>query len=676
MNVFLRELPSILIVGALVSVFVSLYRHERTPRMRFWIAGWTLIFLHSLVDCIDAHSPALVWLLQTVHVSALHIAGVAFLISVTDVIHFPKFRRLALAYIAIPSVIFFGMWAAGIRTSPFYYLILIWNLFGAGVWFALWWRKFNLYIALTLAAIFTLASVALYFVSIGAIERAFYTSFLLTFGWSVILFARGFWRRTPGVLLTCSGFLLWAGLWALAAFAPQIIAYVDIENPIWDVPKLFVAFGMILTVLENESRDAQAASERERQLNTQMARFADITSRLLSGVDVRSFCREIAQVIHEAANFRRVAIVLTDETDHLYLAGFAGLASSARHEIEASLHEKNSETIAQYFTRGRKLGKFSYLCTAAAIEGLPRTRSTEQFAPNPFWQNGDELIVMLRSAQGTLVGCISLDDPKDVTRITAEDMSTIEVLAGDLAVALENATLQRRIVLQEKMASVGQLVSGVAHELNNPLTAVIGYSELMADADTGLRFERELSTIRREANRMKIIIDNLLRFARQAKTETLSANLQRTVNEAITLREYEFTRMGITIQRDLPSDLPWVQVDEAQLKTVIVNLLSNAADAVNACDEKNITVHARRIGERIVFSVLDSGNGFADMHRVFDPFFTTKAPGRGPGLGLSICYGIVKQHGGDIYARNVAPKGACVTMELPVATKNVQAATK
>lgn len=674
MNAFLNELPAILIFGALVAVFVSLYRHEPTPRMRFWIAGWAVIFLHLVADGSNVRNPFLAWFLQTIHFSTLQIAGAVFLVSITNLIHRPKLRRLAIAFMATPSLIYVGLWVAGVQARPLYYLLVIWMSFGAGVWFIFWWHKLSLYIVSTLILICLVGLVGLHFVAVDQLDRAFFASLLLTYGWCVCFFARSYWRRTPGVILTCVGFSFWAAVWALAAFAPSIVSHVGNDSQLWDVPKLFVAFGMILTVLENESLNAQAGSERERQLNIQMARFAEITSRLLSGVDVRSFCTEIAQVIHEATTFRRVAIVLTDETDHLYLAGFSGLSASARDQFESSLQGKHSDSIAEYFTRGLKIGNFSYHCTVASIEGLSQTRSTEQFDPNPFWQNGDELVVMLRSAQGTLVGCISLDDPTDVTRVTAEEMSQIEVLAGDLAVALENASLQRRIVLREKMASVGQLVSGVAHELNNPLTVVLGYSELMADADTGQRFQREISTIRREAHRMKVIIDNLLRFARQAKTETLSANLEGIVDEAVTLRDYEFTRMGITFLRDMPPDLPWVQVDEAQLKIVIVNLLSNAAEAVQNCHEKSITLYARRIGERIVFSVLDTGNGFADLQRVFDPFFTTKAPGRGPGLGLSICYGIVKQHAGEIYARNVVPKGACITLELPIATKAKTAA--
>ena len=668
MNVFLKGLPTVLIVAALVAVFVALYRHERTARMRFWISGWGIIFLHFLVGIVPAQAPWAVWLVSCIELATLPIAGSAFLISVTDIIQVPSLRRSMLLVMSVPMVVYSALLVSDSHLTGLYLLLAGWIFFGGIACFLAWWRKLTLYVGTTAVLVCAVGVIACAQVLRGNVQGAFYSGLLLIYGWSAVLFVRAYWRRTPGVLLTCGGFLSWAAIWALGAFVPQVIAYIGIENGLWDVPKLFVAFGMILTILEEESLAAQASGERERLLNVQMVRFADITSRLLSGVEVRSLCTEIAQVITEVANFRRVVIILADETNHLYVAGDSGVTDEVREEIREKVKGRTPDVIADTCSKGRKIGNQCYLCPSEVMDESHRSRSMVDFEPNPHWHNGDELYVALRSAQGNIVGCISLDDPKDVNRITPEEMSKIEMLAGDLAVAIESVNLQRRMVLQEKMASVGQLVAGVAHELNNPLTAVIGYAELMGDSDTDGRFERELGTIRREAQRMKIIIDNLLRFARQAKTQTRFALLQQVLTEAITLRQYDMTRLAIEIERDIPSDLPPVLVDEAQLKTVLVNLLSNASEALQDCKQRRITLHAHRIGARVLFSVLDSGNGFIDVHRAFDPFFTTKPPGRGPGLGLSICYGIIKQHGGDIYARNTNPNGACITIELPIAT--------
>ena len=176
-------------------------------------------------------------------------------------------------------------------------------------------------------------------------------------------------------------------------------------------------------------------------------------------------------------------------------------------------------------------------------------------------------------------------------------------------------------------------MSGVAHELNNPLTAVMGYSELMQESDVEGKYQRELGTIRREALRMKQIIDNLLRFARQAKAHTKSASVQQVLQEAITLRDYDLNRSGVKVERKLQANLPAVSLDEAELKMVCVNVLSNAMDAMANASEKSVTIYAQQIGSRVVLSFEDTGAGFTDVNRAFDPFFTTKGSGQRDGAG-------------------------------------------
>jgi signal transduction histidine kinase len=227
--------------------------------------------------------------------------------------------------------------------------------------------------------------------------------------------------------------------------------------------------------------------------------------------------------------------------------------------------------------------------------------------------------------------------------------------------------MHRQIVLREKLVGVGQLVSGVAHELNNPLTAVLGYTELMGDYNLQPEVARDLTIVRREANRMKRIIENLLRFSRQSRTETTSTDLNTVLQDVLSLREYDLNGRGITLATNVPGQLPIIAIDQSHLKIVLSNLIANAIDAVQESPGKQITVEARDLGEKVLVNISDTGPGFADLNRSFDPFFTTKSPGRGMGLGLSICYGIMRQHGGEIYAANVHPTGACVTIELPTA---------
>ena len=669
MQVFIQGLPPVLILCALVGVFVWLYRQTPTTRVRYSLFGWAMMLLHFAVDLWDPRSVLQLRITTMISFSTMAITGLAFLISVSRFVQLPRWRRGVAIVMSTPAIIYSAALSWQAATPVLCTVLTLWMLVGGAIWIALKNRKVSPFVLLSCGMLLTLAGVALMQIWSGNFQSGYFATLFGIYALCAVAYVRAYPRATPGVLLSASGFAGWACVWALAAYVPRIVQSLGVENQLWNVPKLFVAFGMILTLLESQSYAARDASEREKQLNLQITRFADLTSRLLSGVDYRTFCREVAQVITEVANFGRVWILLNDDAGRLYLAGHAGISDEIRERIERAITPISSQNIVEMSSKGTPVGPNSFICASDLVQQYGTIPTEKTYPPNSTWQAGDKVVVLLRSAQGTTTGCICLDEPKDVERITPEEMSKIEMLANDLSVAMQSAALHRQAVQHEKLASVGQLVSGVAHELNNPLTAVMGYAELMAEADTEGRYQREVSTIRREALRMKTIIDNLLRFARQARTQTKSAKLEQVLLEAITLREYDLNRAGVKVERRIQQGMPHVAVDEAELKMVCVNLLSNTIDALSKCEEKTLTVFAQQIGDRVVVSFEDTGPGFSDVNRAFDPFFTTKPPGKGTGLGLSICYGIVKQYGGEIYARNVHPRGACVTLELPVATR-------
>jgi two-component system NtrC family sensor kinase len=251
-------------------------------------------------------------------------------------------------------------------------------------------------------------------------------------------------------------------------------------------------------------------------------------------------------------------------------------------------------------------------------------------------------------------------------RVNAAEMSKIEMLAGDLAVTVDNAALHRQLARAEKLAAIGQLVAGVAHELNNPLTSIVGYSELISDDIPPGPVRQKLDKMLREAHRMKRIIENLLRFARQNNLEKKSANLEILLQDVLALREYHLRNHDVEVQVQIEPHLPHVALDEDQFKQILLNLLNNSIDALEGNSTKKFRIEASCSNGRVTLRFDDNGPGFGDVNRVFDPFYTTKPVGKGTGLGLSICYGIVKEHGGEIHAENLEPQGARVALELPV----------
>jgi PAS domain S-box-containing protein len=242
------------------------------------------------------------------------------------------------------------------------------------------------------------------------------------------------------------------------------------------------------------------------------------------------------------------------------------------------------------------------------------------------------------------------------------------VLYEETRLAYENLRrTQEQLLHSEKMAAVGQLISGVAHELNNPLTAILGYSQLLLSSGQmpaqGMEYSDKLY---KQAQRTHRIVQNLLSFARQHKPERVAVQLNQILQDTLALRDYDLRLSNVRVHYDLDPDLPMTAADPHQLQQVFLNLVNNAVDAIlEQSKDGDLWVSTRAVDELLVVEFKDSGPGVKDASRVFDPFYTTKPVGKGTGLGLSICYGIVSEHGGSIRVSNLQPSGACFTIELP-----------
>jgi PAS domain S-box-containing protein len=226
---------------------------------------------------------------------------------------------------------------------------------------------------------------------------------------------------------------------------------------------------------------------------------------------------------------------------------------------------------------------------------------------------------------------------------------------------------QEQLLHSEKMAAVGQLISGVAHELNNPLTAILGYSQLLtASEEIGPQGIEYADKLYKQAQRTHRIVQNLLSFSRQHKPERASVQLNQIVVDTLALRDYDLRMKNVRVHMELAPQLPVTSADPHQLQQVFLNMVNNAVDAMlESSSDGDLWVRTEVKGDRLAVEFTDSGPGVREPSRVFDPFYTTKPVGKGTGLGLSICYGIVTEHGGTISVRNVQPHGASFTVELP-----------
>lgn len=247
------------------------------------------------------------------------------------------------------------------------------------------------------------------------------------------------------------------------------------------------------------------------------------------------------------------------------------------------------------------------------------------------------------------------------------NINSIVVVMTDIT---DSAELRDKLVHAEKLAAVGQLVSGVAHEVNNPLTAILGFADLLLqNPEIPENARKDLRVILQEAQRTRQIVQNLLSFARQMPPQRNAVQLNQILRRTIQLRSYDFHSHGVEVIEHLDEDLPDVIGDAHQLQQVFLNILNNAYDAVHEAGRPaRIEIMSTKAGDYVEVSFRDNGHGISQPDRIFDPFFTTKEVGKGTGLGLSICYGIVKEHGGEILCHNNADgQGATFIVRFPAA---------
>ncbi|HSE48383.1 MAG TPA: PAS domain S-box protein [Terriglobales bacterium] len=284
-------------------------------------------------------------------------------------------------------------------------------------------------------------------------------------------------------------------------------------------------------------------------------------------------------------------------------------------------------------------------------------------------------------ANDKIVGTLGISS-RDAREFTPSEETLLVAIGRQLANTIEKVRLyeetrrayedltrtQEQLLQSEKMSAIGQLISGVAHELNNPLTAILGYAQLLENEELDERSRDFVSKLYRQAQRTHKIVQNLLSFSRQRKPQKQSVDLRRVLEETLALRDYDLKLNNISVEREFESPLPAVTADPHQIEQVFLNVINNAVDAmleVARGGALHVRVHARN--GYVAAEFRDTGPGIRDSKRIFDPFYTTKGVGKGTGLGLSICYGIMKEHQGEITAHNHHERGAVVTVRLPAA---------
>ena len=274
-----------------------------------------------------------------------------------------------------------------------------------------------------------------------------------------------------------------------------------------------------------------------------------------------------------------------------------------------------------------------------------------------------ETVKPLRDEAGKLVGYLCT--VRDIRERRAKEQALETTLA-------QLRATQKQLIQSEKLAAVGTLISGVAHEINNPLGNILGRVQLLQRAAGDDESKRDLQTVRDECGRAIRIVRNLLSFTREHMPETTLVSLNDVIDQVLELRAYELKVSNIELKKNFGADLPQIHADPHQLQQVFLNLVINAEQAMTAAHGRgSLSITTKRVGDTLQVVVADDGPGIPDelISQIFNPFFTTKDVGAGTGLGLSVCYGIVKEHGGQMRVESEQEKGTTFTVELPCRCK-------
>jgi two-component system NtrC family sensor kinase len=387
------------------------------------------------------------------------------------------------------------------------------------------------------------------------------------------------------------------------------------------------------------------------------------------------------------------------ENDQYLLSALADYAAIAIENARLYQQIKNSEERYRdlfanaydlIFTLDQHLRILSINKIGPSLTGYPeaelRGRPLQEISAPETWEQAEQAfaeLLMGRAIQPFELQLRRRDDERVFLEISARlirsspQLREIHCIARNLT---ERRRLEEQLIHAEKLSAIGQLVAGVAHELNNPLTSVSGYTQLLLrDPKLPDGVRDDLKQIHTQADRAARIVQNLLVFAREHKAERLQINLNEVIRNTLSLRAYQLRVDNISVALELDADLPMTVADPYQLQQVMLNLINNAHHSMTERGSPGkITLRtgiSALAADAIVaqpaqlfFSVSDNGVGIPEraLNKIFDPFYTTKPVGQGTGLGLSICYGIVKEHGGRIWAESEIGVGTMVTVELPL----------
>ncbi|HSJ89758.1 MAG TPA: GAF domain-containing protein [Anaerolineales bacterium] len=477
-----------------------------------------------------------------------------------------------------------------------------------------------------------------------------------------------------------------SGLYVPLRFRGQIIGILCIESlrneafNFYD-ESLMTVIASHLASIADYTRLREEAEGRARNLGL----IHEVVQQVIGLTDPRAVAEITAELLARYFAYELAAVFIADEKGNLTIGGFGGTSQNVvRRAMKSFEYPLSGGSTGHVFQTGESI-------VVNDVLQDKRYRSIKG------WQAGSEMCVVIREGV-KILGIIDVESSSR-NAFTHNDFMALESLAGILASVITSAdqyqrlqimitqlrstqvelrarmeaqrTAENRLIQAAKLAAVGEMAAGIAHELNNPLTSVTGFTELaLTEIPKETETYKDLEMVLQEALRARSVVRRLLDFARQSESTRARASLNEVVDDVVALSRHLIHTSGVDLKLDLEVNLPWVVVDVNQMKQVLLNLVHNALQAMPNGGEMRIMTEsvARSNRDWAVVSVMDTGIGIspAEQARIFEPFYTTKGNRGGTGLGLSVTYGIVTDHGGQIDVESQPGKGSKFTVWLPL----------
>ncbi|MFC1514233.1 ATP-binding protein [candidate division KSB1 bacterium] len=411
-----------------------------------------------------------------------------------------------------------------------------------------------------------------------------------------------------------------------------------------------------------------------------------ISKALIYSTNPEKVCLAITEVVLEEVHSETCSLFLIDEaTENLNLK-----AESSHESPEGTYYDKSEKVIGDIYSglagTVLKSGKPKYIKNAG---------KSRKYKDDLLFSDGMLSVLCLPLISGRhKIGILLLLAP-EANAFDKDDRDLLQVVVNDTANVLRNVQLlnslkdaekqleeyskdlegkiekrTKELILSEKLSSVGQLVAGVAHELNNPLAIILGYIDILTPSKgISSKDKKRLDKIREAALRSAKIVNNLLKFSRKEKLERKNISTNEIIQDTLNLFDYQLRINNIKVINNLDNQIPWTAADPQQLQQVFLNLITNSFDSLLLKKGvRKLEVKSSLDKDMIVIEVSDTGIGIdkENSNKIFEPFYTTKEVGKGTGLGLSLSYGIIKEHFGEIYLDKSVKKGAKFVIKLPV----------